>query len=85
MAERIAGSLTPMFIAALRADPEAGNLRFPVTPPFSDATATASPSRASAVRSRPSASTAKSGIRTTSFAMHQMQVASITKSCRITR
>ena len=34
MEELIAPSLTHLFAAALRADPEAGNLRFPVTPPF---------------------------------------------------
>ncbi len=35
--ERIPGSSPLMPVAALRADPEAGNLRFPVSPPFSRA------------------------------------------------
>jgi hypothetical protein len=34
MEERIALSYAPLLAAALRADPEAGNLRFPVTPPL---------------------------------------------------
>jgi len=34
MGEPIAAPPKPMLAAALRADPEAGNLRFPVIPPF---------------------------------------------------
>ena len=34
MEERIAASSYECLLAALRADPEAGNLRFPVTPPL---------------------------------------------------
>ncbi len=80
MEERVAPP-SRYFAAALRAHPEAGNLRFPVmTPPF------AGPSTVvcGCLRRR-SARTVRSGTRMTSFAMHQTQIASITKSCRITR